>query len=95
MAENNVFTQLGFSETEAVAMKRKHDLLTMVVRVASRYKPIELQQILGESQPRVSDLLRGKISKFGLEKLMEYADKLEMHTRIQVTEPKRLKAVLA
>jgi predicted XRE-type DNA-binding protein len=92
MAKNNVFEQLGFSEIEAAAMKRKSDLLTEVVRVASRYRPAELEQILGESQPRVSNLLHGKIANFSLEKLIEYADKLDMQTQIKVSAPRKLKA---
>lgn len=95
MAESNVFEQLGFSEIEAAAMKRKSDLLTEVVRVASRYSQAELQHILGESQPRVSNLLRGKISNFSLEKLIEYADKLNMRAQVKVSTPKKLKEATA
>ena len=38
---------------------------------------------LGLTQPRVSDLHRGKISKFSLDALVEIASKLGIHVRIE------------
>jgi predicted XRE-type DNA-binding protein len=39
---------------------------------------------LGITQPRLSDLYRGKISKFSLDALVEIASKLGIHVRIEV-----------
>jgi hypothetical protein len=41
-------------------------------------------QNLGLTQPRVSDLYRGKISKFSLDALVEIASKLGIHVRVEV-----------
>jgi len=41
-------------------------------------------QNLGLTQPRVSDLYRGKISKFSLDALVEIAAKLGIHVRVEV-----------
>lgn len=41
-------------------------------------------QNLGLTQPRVSDLYRGKISKFSLDALVEIASKLGIHIRVEV-----------
>jgi predicted XRE-type DNA-binding protein len=79
----NVFEELGFSPEEAAALKLKTDLHTKVVKVAARYSQRQLQTILEESQPRVSDLLRGKMSKFSLEMLVIYAEKLGLRTEIK------------
>ena len=82
----NVFDDLGFSPEEAAALKLKTDLHTKVVKAAARYSQRQLQTILDESQPRVSDLLRGKMSKFSLETLVIYAEKLGLHTEIKTTK---------
>jgi predicted XRE-type DNA-binding protein len=39
---------------------------------------------VGEPQPRVSDLMTGKISKFSLETLITYAEALGLHPQILV-----------
>src|SRR5258707_13749537 len=79
----NVFENLGFSPEEAAALKLKTDLHSDVVKRAARYSQKQLQTILDEPQPRVSDLLRGKISKFSLEMLVIYAEKLGLRTEIR------------
>ncbi|MGA7771250.1 MAG: XRE family transcriptional regulator [Candidatus Sulfotelmatobacter sp.] len=80
----NLFEDLGFSPEEAAALKLKTDLHTKVVKAAARYSQRQLQTILDEPQPRVSDLLRGKMSKFSLEMLVIYAEKLGLRTEIKI-----------
>jgi predicted XRE-type DNA-binding protein len=79
----NLFEDLGFSPERAAALKLKADLHTKIVKVASRYSQRELQNILQASQPRISDLLRGKMSKFSLEMLVFYAERLGLETSIK------------
>ena len=79
----NVFEDLGFSPEKAAALKLKADLHSKVVKSAARYSQKQLQTILDEPQPRVSDLLRGKMSKFSLEMLVIYAEKLGLRTEIK------------
>ena len=88
----NVFEDLGFSPEEAAALKLKADLHSKVVKSAGRYSQKQLQTILGEPQPRVSDLLRGKMSKFSLEMLVIYAEKLGLRTEIKTRQIKTRKA---
>jgi predicted XRE-type DNA-binding protein len=82
----NVFEDLGFSPEEAAALKLKTDLHTKIVKSAACYSQKQLQTLLDESQPRVSDLLRGKMSKFSLEMLVIYAEKLGLRTEIRTTK---------
>ena len=84
----NVFEDLGFSPEEAAALRLKADLHTKIVKSAARYTQKQLQTVLHESQPRVSDLLRGKMSKFSLETLVIYAEKLGLHTEIKTRKAK-------
>ena len=85
----NLFEEIGFSPAEAAALKLKADLNTKIVKAAARYTQQELQNKLGTSQPRVSDLLRGKMSKFSLDTLVLYAELLGLLTEIKTTETKR------
>ncbi len=79
----NLFEHLGFSPEEAAALKLKTELHTKIVKCAARYSQKQLQTVLDEPQPRVSDLLRGKMSKFSLETLVIYAEKLGLRTEIR------------
>jgi predicted XRE-type DNA-binding protein len=83
----NVFDDLGFSNADATALTIKAKLHSQIVHYAQRYSQAELQGILGEPQPRVSDLLRGKVSKFSLETLINYADALHMRPEIRTHKP--------
>jgi predicted XRE-type DNA-binding protein len=85
----NVFEDLGFSREEAAALRLKADLHTKIVKRAGRFSQQELQTLLGASQPRVSDLLRGKMSKFSLEMLVIYAEKLGLRTQIKTSEARK------
>jgi predicted XRE-type DNA-binding protein len=80
----NLFEDIGFSPEKAAALKLKADLHTKIVKVASRYSQRELQNLLQASQPRISDLLRGKMSKFSLEMLVSYAERLGLKTSIKI-----------
>jgi predicted XRE-type DNA-binding protein len=84
-----LFEDLGFSPQEAAALKLKADLNTRIVKAAAGYTQQELRKRLGTSQPRVSDLLRGKMSKFSLDTLVVYAELLGLRTEIRTTQPKK------
>jgi predicted XRE-type DNA-binding protein len=85
----NVFEDLGFSPEEAATLKIKADLHTKIVKCAGRYTQHELQTILRTTQPRISDLLRGKMSKFSLEMLLIYAQKLGLRTELRTTQARK------
>jgi predicted XRE-type DNA-binding protein len=85
--ERNVFDDLGFSPEESTALTIKSDLHSRIIRCAKQYSQNQLQEILGESQPRVSNLLRGKIANFSLEALVGYAAALNMKPEIKVQQP--------
>jgi len=78
-----LFEDLGFSPQKAAVLRLKADLHTKIVKAASRYSQSELEKILQASQPRISDLLRGKMSKFSLDMLVVYAEQLGLETSIK------------
>ena len=84
--KSNVFEQIGFSPEEAAALKMKAELHSQIVKVIKRrgYTQATVQKRLDESQPRISDLMTGKISKFSFETLITYAEALGLHPQILV-----------
>jgi len=85
--KRNVFDDLGFSRAQADVLTMKAELHSRIVRRARHFKQRELQRILHESQPRISDLMRGKIAKFSLDTLIKYAQALDMRPEIRTYEP--------
>jgi predicted XRE-type DNA-binding protein len=79
----NLLEDIGFSPEKAAALKLKADLHNKIVKAASRHSQRELEKILQTAQPRISDLLRGKMSKFSLDMLVEYAERLGLETSIR------------
>ena len=84
--KSNVFEQIGFSPEEAAALKMKAELHSQIIKAIKRrgYTQAALQKRLDESQPRISDLMTGKISKFSLETLVTYAEALGLRPQILV-----------
>jgi len=84
--KGNIFDALGFSTSEASALKIKAELLSAILEhvKAKKYTQAELADILDEYQPSVSNLLRGRISQVSIEKLLRYADRLHLETSIAV-----------
>jgi predicted XRE-type DNA-binding protein len=69
----NVFNDLGFGEVEAENLKIRSDLMIELTRLieAQGLTQIAAAELLGVSQPRVSDLMRGKIDRFSVDSLIE------------------------
>ena len=86
IVKGNVFDALGFSASEASALKIKAELLSAILeRVkATGYTQAQLADVLDEYQPSVSNLLKGRISQVSIEKLLRYADRLHLRTSIAV-----------
>lgn len=69
----NVFADLGFSATEAEHLKVRAELMVALTRLleARGLSQVESAKLLGVSQPRVSDLMRGKIDRFSIDALVD------------------------
>jgi predicted XRE-type DNA-binding protein len=86
IVKGNVFDALGFSASEASALKIKAEILSAILEhVRTKgYTQAQLVDILDEYQPSVSNLLKGRISQVSIEKLLRYADRLHLQTSIAV-----------
>ncbi len=82
----DILDDLGFSCSEATALKFKADLLDAIRDEIERrsYTQRQLVNILDEHQPAVSNLILGKINQVSIEKLLRYSDRLGMRARLKV-----------
>ena len=81
MTRGNVLDDLGFSPEQATILKFKAELYQAVLKHARKYSPKQLQVILAEPQPRVSELLNGKIANKSVDKLLYYAGRLGIEAK--------------
>jgi predicted XRE-type DNA-binding protein len=86
VTRGDVLDDLGFSRSEATALKIKADLLDAIRAEIERrsYTQRQLVSILDEHQPAVSNLLKGKINQVSIEKLLRYSDRLGMRAQLKV-----------
>ena len=82
----NVLDDLGFSPERATALKFKAELYQAILKYARKYSQKELQVILGEPQPRVSELLNGKIANKTVDKLLHYAGRLGIEAKAKFAQ---------
>ncbi len=88
----DVLDDLGFSRSEASALKIKASIVeTILVEIDRRgLTQRQLVDVLDEYQPNVSNLLHGRISKVSIEKLLSYADRLRMQSSIELRPPAKV-----
>jgi predicted XRE-type DNA-binding protein len=93
ITKGDVLDDLGLSRSEASALKIKADIVEALLAEIDRrgFTQRELVDVLDEYQPQVSNLLTGRISKMSIEKLLHYADRLRMTSRIELRPPVRRK----
>ena len=84
VSKGNVIDDLGFSPEEAAAIKLKASLHAEIMRVVEKrkLKSRDLEKVLDQPQPRISELLNGKISKMSAEKLAGYLSRLGVEIKI-------------
>jgi predicted XRE-type DNA-binding protein len=81
VTRGNVLDDLGFSPEQATILKFKADLYQAILTHARKYSQKQLQVILAEPQPRVSELLNGKIANKSVDKLLCYAGRLGIEAK--------------
>ena len=90
LVKGNVLDALGFSTSEASALKVKAEILSAILEHirSAGYTQAQLVSLLDEYQPSVSNLLKGRIAQVSIEKLLRYADRLGLETTVQVQSPR-------
>jgi predicted XRE-type DNA-binding protein len=75
-SSNNVFADLDLPNSEEMLIKAK--LVRQISEIITRKNltQVEAAHLLGIDQPKVSTLLRGKLSGFSLERLLRFINML-------------------
>lgn len=90
-SSGNVFRDLGFSTEEAEHLLIRADLLIQLQKaIASRsLTQAKAATILRVTQPRVSDLLRGRLDLFSTDTLIDMVARLGVHVGFVLTASRR------
>jgi len=85
-SSGNVFTDLGFPPEEAAILAMRADLMAQLRLVIEKrsWTQVEAAKVLGISQSRVSDLMRGKWDKFSLDMLVTLATRAGLHCELRL-----------
>jgi len=84
-SSGNVFIDLGYSPDEAAILQMRADLMADLRKLikAKRLTQAKAAAILGVSQSRVSDLIKGKWERFSLEMLITLATRAGIHVTLK------------
>lgn len=85
---NSVWDAIENTAAEAENMKLRSSLMMALEQHirAKGWTQIEAARRLSVTQPRISDLLRGRINLFGLDSLVNMAAAAGLHVEMQVHE---------
>jgi predicted XRE-type DNA-binding protein len=89
-SSGNVFSDLGFPTEEAKNLKLRAELMMRLSRLieARGLTQGQAAALLGVTQPRVSDLVRGKIDRFSIDTLVAMLGHAGVDVRIVVGRSK-------
>ena len=85
---DNVFEDVGFEAEEAANLKIRADLLLDLrefIRVRG-WTQAEAAAFFGETQPRISNLLKGEISRFSIDKLINMLSRAGIRVRLKTEQ---------
>ena len=88
----NVFRDLGFKPAEAEHLRLRTELMIRVEKLiqSSGWTQREAARILGVTQPRVSDLVRGKSERFSIDSLVEMLGRAGLEVRVTLRKRTRV-----
>ncbi|MBA3496146.1 MAG: XRE family transcriptional regulator [Gemmatimonadales bacterium] len=91
-SSGNVFRDLGFLSEEATNLKLRADLMIELTKLIKgrRLTQARAAALFGVSQPRVSDLVRGKIDRFSVDTLVAMLGHAGAHVALVVRPRSRV-----
>jgi len=94
-SSGNVFQDLGFPEDEAEHLRIRADLLIYLQQAlaARGLKQADAAKMLGVTQPRVSDLIRGRLDLFSADTLIDMLARLGVRVKVAVAPLKTRRRV--
>lgn len=87
----NVFRDIGFGPEEAESLRLRAALMVKIRQLlkARRLTQAAAARLFGVSQPRISDLVRGRIDLFSLDTLVDMLAKVGMRVQLRVSRQGR------
>jgi predicted XRE-type DNA-binding protein len=87
----DVFDQLGFNRNEAANLRLRAAMMNALIAELERKGLTQSQaaKALGVSQPRVSDLMRGKLHLFSIDMLVTLLSTLGLRVEMKVRRVRR------
>ena len=84
--QDNVFADLGFDAEEAANLKIRADLmLDLRQYIQDRgWTQAEAATFFGETQPRISNVMKGEISRFSIDKLVNMLARAGLRVRFEI-----------
>jgi predicted XRE-type DNA-binding protein len=94
---SNVFEDLGFTAEEAAILQLKTQLHIEIMRAIRQQKltPRQLEKVLCVPQPRVSELVNGKISRMTADLLTKYLYRLGREVTMKTKTSRSRAAAMA
>lgn len=89
---DNVFLDLGFPAPEAASLRVRSDLMIELIRIV-RTKGLTQSaaaKLFRVSQPRVSDLMTGKVDRFSIDALVEMLAHAGRRVEMSTTSSRRV-----
>ena len=89
-SSGNVFIDAGFPRPEAERLLIRSDLMNQVADLIKKRRLTQARaaKLMGVTQPRISDLVRGRIELFSIDTLVDMLARLGVSVSI-VTKPMR------
>jgi len=86
-SKRNVFRDLGFDIDESENLRIRSDLMIELSELIQNegWTQAKAAQLMGVSQPRISDLVRGKIDRFSIDSLIAMLGSAGVRVRITTT----------
>jgi predicted XRE-type DNA-binding protein len=86
-SSGNVFRDLGFAEADAESLRIRSELMARLRKLIEEggLTQVRAARLLGVSQPRVSDLVRGRIELFSIDALVNLLARAGMRVTVKAT----------
>lgn len=91
----NVFRKLGFDVEESENLKIRADLMIELSELIEKrgWTQARAAEVMGVTQPRISDLVCGKIDRFSIDTLIAMLGSAGMKVRVTTTRAGRVQQV--
>lgn len=86
-SSGNVFTDLGFLKAAAESLMLRSQLMSEVREMARGMTQAKAMKCFGITQPRLNDVLRGKVDRVSLDALVKVIAVAGLHVQLRIGRP--------